>query len=69
MGDRVAAMVLGPAPKSGRGVARTEPVKRVNGYVPFRIWRQFRARCEAEGRSMSDVLTECVADWLSSARR
>jgi hypothetical protein len=55
--------------KGGSGVPRKEPVKRVTAYVPFRLWKQFRARCESEDRSMSDVVTEFVDTWLKPAQR
>jgi hypothetical protein len=69
MGDRDGWAVSGRTPKSGRGVPRKAPVKRVTAYVPFRLWRQFRERCETEDRSMSDVVTEFVDAWLKPARR
>jgi hypothetical protein len=63
------AKASGRRHKGGSGVPRKEPVKRVTAYVPFRLWKQLRARCQSEDRSMSDIVTEIVDAWLEPAQR
>jgi len=54
---------------SGRGVPRPGPVKRITAYVPVGHWREFRLRCMADERTMSDVVAELVAGWLATSER
>jgi hypothetical protein len=51
-----------------RGLRREGAIKRITAYVPVKMWREFRVQCAGEERSMSEVLTESVAEWLERRR-
>jgi uncharacterized protein (DUF2267 family) len=41
-----------------RTMEEAEDTKRLNAEVPAGLYDQFKAKCEQEGRSMSEVLRE-----------
>lgn len=43
-----------------------EPKKRLNVKLPERLHEEFKAKCEAEGRTMSWVVIEAVRDYVST---
>jgi hypothetical protein len=44
--------------ESLRAMEQAEDTKRLNAEVPADLYNRFRAKCEQEGRSMSEVLRE-----------
>lgn len=42
-----------------------EPTKRLNCDLPKSLHRQFKAKSGEEGRSMSQIVTELVTEYLS----
>jgi RNase H-fold protein (predicted Holliday junction resolvase) len=40
----------------------------VTGYVPKELKKEFKITCADEERSMSDVLTEIIGDWVKEKK-
>jgi hypothetical protein len=39
-------------------------LSQINAYVPSEIKKEFKLECLKAGKSMSDVISELVSDWL-----
>lgn len=46
--------------------AGEEPEKRLNVRLPESLHDRFKAKCEAEGRSMSWVVKQAIEDYVST---
>jgi ParG len=48
---------------------KPEGMVELNGYVPQELKREFKLACTAIDRTMGDVLTELIQNWLQEQKK
>ena len=48
---------------------KPEGMVELNGYIPKDLKREFKLACTAMDRTMGDVLTELVQNWLKEQKK
>ncbi|MGB3239283.1 MAG: hypothetical protein WBB29_13375 [Geitlerinemataceae cyanobacterium] len=48
---------------------KPEGMVELNGYIPKELKREFKLACTAVDRTMGEVLTELVQNWLEEQKK